>query len=59
MFYGAQYKIGFHGVATVDLRCCNSRFKMLQHVFLNVAAVDFKMLQYVATIHLKCCDMFS
>ena len=47
MFYGTQHKIGFCGVATVDMPCCNSRFEMLQHVFLDVAIVD-----------LRCSNMF-
>jgi hypothetical protein len=33
MFYGTQHKIGFCGVATVDLRCCTMFFLIVQHVF--------------------------
>jgi hypothetical protein len=30
LFYGTQHKIGFRGIAIVDLRCCKMFFWMLQ-----------------------------
>jgi hypothetical protein len=57
----ALHKIGFHGVATIDLRYCNIRLEMLQHVLLDVAIVNLRCRNIffdVAIIDLRCCNIF-